>query len=665
MRFLRAACAGVAGAGVSALLLIPAGIGWELADALPRERLFLCGADAVLCGWIAALLAALAPRTRADAGRLRSAAFWIGAALGLAGWSWIAAGAALAITVGALAGTLPRVLAAVVPAGALLHLVAPAALWAIPPERGLLPLRDPPPALPPADAAAAAGAPVSEARPDVLLIVADTLRADVVLEEGVPTPALDALRARGTWAPHAIAPCNQTLPSHMALLAALDIEKTGMRSNDSRWPERGELQEEWGARFLAERFRDAGWRTAGVGGNPLLESGPSAEEREQPLTDGIEAWQGMQRVDYVERLSGWSERRLLLGWLTPRGKLEFLVRRMFYPHELFLERTNTREGERTLAAALALHEQLAAQPNPYFLFLNIFDPHTPYAAPPPFAGTIAAPADMPAGYGELPGAEFRMRVAVDEGVRRDGRAVEEFAAEIGFLRDLYREEVAYLDSLLARLLERVEATGRPTLILFVGDHGEAFGEHDNLEHRWTLHEEELRVPFVLAGPGVPRGRELGFAPELVDGARTLLELCGLADAAADGRNVLAARAAEPAPGEEPLAFMVFRASVRAGRWKLVSWVSYGEHETAKRDDDFSAGAYDHRALALYDLVEDPGERRNLLAEGETPTAAAQAALAGLRGRLDARMAKDFFPYLKARRLTSRQAEQLAALGYTD
>jgi arylsulfatase A-like enzyme len=258
-----------------------------------------------------------------------------------------------------------------------------------------------------------------------------------------------------------------------------------------------------------------------------------------------------------------------------------------------------------------------------------------------------------------------MRVAIGEGMRGGKRPAGDFAAEMAFLRDLYREEVAYLDALLARLFARVAASGRPTLILFVGDHGEAFGEHGNLEHRWTLNEEELRVPFILAGPGVPQGRELGFAPELVDGARTLLELCGLADAAADGRNVLAERPEVLPAGEEPLSFMVYRATVREGRWKLVSWVCYGEDaaDVERMQRSFKPGEYEHRPLALYDLAADPAERHNLIAPGAPLTPELEAVLMLLRKRLDERMARDFYPSLGPRLLNPKQRDQLGALGY--
>jgi len=660
MRFLRAACAGVAGASLLGFLLISAGIGWEVDVAMLRERVFVVSVSALVCGWLGALLAMASPAARREQFAWQGIAFWIGTGLMLAPVSGLALGAAALLVPIALIGRLPHLRAFVVQLGAIFHLLPLAAFFLFPINRELLPLRDPIPRLEVSGEAISEGAAVSLTRPDVLLIVADTLRADAILDPRTPTPTLHALRARGVWAEYAIAPCNQTLPTHMAMLMGLDLEKTGMRSNESRWPKSGQLEQEWGARPIAERFREAGWRTAGVSANPLLESNPSVEFREQAFTDGIEAWHGMQRVDYGESLATWACDRTLLGWLLPDNRYTFMLKRLFEPHLLRLARTNYQEGERALEVALGIHRQLLSQAHPYFFFLNLFDPHAPYMAPPPFAGTIAKPAAAPPGYGPLPGAEFNMRVAISDGLKA-GKHASEFAAEYAFLHDLYREEVAYTDWLLGRLLESVNASGRPTLILFVGDHGEAFGEHDNLEHRWTLHEEELRVPFILAGPGVPEGVQLERPPELVDGVRTLLELCGLEDAAVDGVNVLTERPEVLPPGEEPLSFMVYRATVREGRWKLIAWVSYGEDKDPQAE--LRAGEYEFRPLGLYDLESDPGEAKNLLGTETAITPERQVVLQILAQRLEQRLKQDLFPALEVRALNPKQAAQLHDLGY--
>ncbi len=658
MRFLRGACAGVAAAALIGALQVLAGLGWDVGVPMDRERYFAAALNALLCGWLGAGLALTSARLRVQSANPHAGAFWISVALALAPWSWFALPIAAVLLAVAWSARLPAVHKFVLPLGAVLHL-APVAAFLVAPDASVIPLREPPLTLPVGDPARDRG-PVSAARPDVLLLVVDTLRADAILDPRTPTPAFDALRARGVWADYAIAPCNQTVPSHMALLLGQDPEKTGMRSNESRWPTREMLSSEWGARPIASRFRDAGWRTAGVAANPLLESAPSKAHGEQTFSEDMEAWHGMQRIAAFEGFAAWVNRHTLLGWVLPLRGIEFPLSKLLNPHPLNLARTDFREGERTLDLALGIHEQLVAQPSPYFLFVNLFDPHAPYFAPPPHAGTIAQPESLPAGYGELPEAEFHMRAKISDGLKA-GRPASEFAAEYAYLHDLYREEIAYVDALLGRLLKEVDASGRPTLILLVGDHGEAFGEHDNLEHRWTLHEEELRVPFLLSGLGVPEGRKLDYAPEIVDGTRTLLELCGLADPAADGRNVLVPRGESLPVGEEPLSFMVFRATVREGRWKLIAWISYGEDQNP--GGKFERGGYEMRPLKLFDLDADPTEQVNLLREGGSQSPEQQVVLSLLKQRLKERMKHDLFPQLPKREINPKQADLLKQLGY--
>ncbi len=664
MRFLRAAAAGVTAGALLGVLLVVSGVGWDIPEPMRRERFFVAALNALLCGWAGAALTALWPRVlRRPLADPVSAAFWAAAALALAPWSWFAVLPAVLLLRLALRDGLPRVLPGTSAAGALLHL-APAALFLLyPAETRPLGFTDQPEPLGPG----AAGAPqVSAERPDVLYLVCDTLRADALEDAATPTPNLSALLARGTSAPFALAPCNQTLPSHMVMFTGLDIEKLGMRSNESRWPTAQGLRSEWRVQTVAERLHAAGWRTAGVAANILLTSAPSVDDRpeeakEQSFRAGFEWWHGMQRVEYFKAFVKWSGRRTLLGWLLPERGVSWPLLHLLNPNVHDLMRTHWKEGERTADLALQALAQLHAQPQPGFLFVNFFDPHAPYNAPPPFGGSIAGAA--PPGYPDGLAGEFDMRVAMYDAFQAERapgfRGVpREVGAEAANLHDRYREEVAYADAMIGRLLQAVEASGRPTLILFVGDHGEAFGEHRNAEHRWTLHEEELRVPFILAGPGVPAGRRLRQTPELVDGTRTLLELLGMADASVCGRNVLTTDDEPPRP---PLSMMVYRATMRDERYKLIAWISYGEDKNPQ--DAFQPGAYELRPLQLFDLQADPGERDNLLRDGAILPDAAKRALETLLESLRARMRDDRFPLLPVRQLNSKQEDQLHQLGY--
>jgi arylsulfatase A-like enzyme len=665
MAFLRTASAGVLAAALLGALLVATGLGWEITDHMRRERFFTLGLDAIACGWLAAILVFVAGRHSPKVAASRvSAGFWCAAALAFAWWwfPFTPLPAAILLIL-ALRGSMPVLPERIWSAGALLHLAPAAAFFLIPPEMHLLPLLKPTPDLPPATTA---GAPVSAERPDVLLIVADTLRADAILDADTPTPHLDALRARGTWAEFALTPCNQTLPSHMVLFTGMDIEQLGMRSNESRWPKAAKLRSEWRMQTVAERLHAAGWRTAGVACNVLLTKGPmdpgesAASEHEQDYDDGFEIWQGMERAESYRGFFDWARAHTLIGHVIPRRLMAFPLKNLLNSPTHRLQRTHWQEGERTMDQALQALDQLHGQDQPGFLFLNMFDPHAPYAAPPPFQHSISNPDARPAGYAEQPVGEFYMRLAMYDAFarERDGGPHEDTDAEAEFLRQLYREEVAYMDAQLGRLMEAVERKGRPTLIVFVGDHGEAFGEHLNVEHRRTLHEEEIRVPFIMAGPGIPEGRQLKQVPELVDATRTLLEQLGLEDASVSGRNVLSTDDVLP---RYPFNMMVHHLAIRDARWKLIARISYGAEEDPKAV--LVPGVYELKALQLYDMQADQAERNNLLSRDLSGDSA--AALERLLQAARARLVNDQFPFMPYRKINAKTAEILAQLGYAD
>ena len=145
------------------------------------------------------------------------------------------------------------------------------------------------------------------------------------------------------------------------------------------------------------------------------------------------------------------------------------------------------------------------------------------------------------------------------------------------------------------------------------DHGESLGEHGEPTHGFFVYQPTLRVPLVLAGPGVPRGERRPGPARTADVTPTLLALLGLGvPAGLDGRNLLAG----PLP-RESYAETLYPASFgwaplfsyRLGSLKLVD---------APRPE-------------LYDLAADPGEATNL-AEGRTDDLARlRQALAAFRG----------------------------------
>ena len=162
----------------------------------------------------------------------------------------------------------------------------------------------------------------------------------------------------------------------------------------------------------------------------------------------------------------------------------------------------------------------------------------------------------------------------------------------------YDQNVTAADAALGTCLAALAAQGvlDRTVVVVTGDHGESLGEHGEQTHGVFAYEAVLRVPLVIAGPGVPR-RVMPGAAAHVDVVPTIVELIGATGAASDGRSLLPALRGEAAP-EIPIYFEALDAAlmrggaaltgVVEGRWKFI----------------------DLPAPELYDLAADPAEAVN-------------------------------------------------------
>ena len=217
------------------------------------------------------------------------------------------------------------------------------------------------------------------------------------------------------------------------------------------------------------------------------------------------------------------------------------------------------------------------------------------------------------------------------------------------MRELYDTEIAFMDRQVERLLERLaeHALLEDTLVVVIADHGEGLGQHDFWTHG-LLWREQLRVPLILAGPGIPRGRVISDRVRLVDLMPTLLELLDIEDhAPRDGHSMAGLLAGSPDAEPRELYAEVHHAAedflgrdaalvtLTIGRWKYIQGSS-GKQQ-------------------LFDLEADPGETVDLFTE-EHPE------VARLRDRLAELGALDGFRASTAGQ-TAEELEALRALGY--
>jgi len=143
---------------------------------------------------------------------------------------------------------------------------------------------------------------------------------------------------------------------------------------------------------------------------------------------------------------------------------------------------------------------------PWFLWVHYFDPHAAYEPPPEFAARFP---DRP-----------------------------------------YDGEIAFVDAQLGRLVQRLERGGdlARTIVLATADHGESLGEHGEQTHGIFVYDATLRVPFIVAGPGISAGITPRVVARGVDVMPTLLDLAGIRiDAGLDGRSLRPALGGQSMP----------------------------------------------------------------------------------------------------------------------
>jgi arylsulfatase A-like enzyme len=420
-------------------------------------------------------------------------------------------------------------------------------------------------------------APAAEPRPNVLLIVVDTLRADHLGTYGYArretSPHIDALAERSVRFERAYAAAAWTLPSIASILTGLAPPVHGANRPGARLGD--------GIETVAESFRAAGFATAGVVSNAHL----------------------LREVGFAQGFDLWSEDHA-------RG------------HEYVSSRGVTRD-------ALEMLEQLSARDAPWFLFVHYFDPHFAYLDHPDFA--------FAAGGAPLLDGTQSMR-------ELENSVTEWSEADRQFLIGRYDEEIRVTDAAIGELLGGLAAAGLEdrTLIVFTADHGEAFGEQDEIGHG-TLREEVIRVPLILKPPHSSAAREISEPVSLLAIAATLLEIAEVRhDPASFGAASLASRLSDPAT--ERAAEPVF---------SEILWT-----ESVVDGDDKLVLDRRQRRATLYDLASDPGETRDI----SRKRAAARARLTRLIRERGAQLRR---PEPAVREIDPEMRERLRQLGYTE
>lgn len=257
---------------------------------------------------------------------------------------------------------------------------------------------------------------------------------------------------------------------------------------------------------------------------------------------------------------------------------------------------------------------------PWFMYVAFLAPHDPRTMPEQFRDMYSPhDIDLPASYmpaHPFDNGELVIRDEQLEAWPRTESAVRRHIAE-------YYAMISHLDFQMGRVLDALEASGQVdhTLIVFAGDNGLAVGRH-GLMGKQSLYDHSVRVPLVMAGPGVPEGQRFNALCYLHDIYPTVCDLAALeTPPSVEGRSLAPVLRGEQAGVRDVLhlAYRHLHRGVRDPRYKLIEINVEGRRRTQ-----------------LFDLVEDPDELHDRSDEpAQAPTIGRlRNELLGWRDRMD-------------------------------
>jgi len=215
-----------------------------------------------------------------------------------------------------------------------------------------------------------------------------------------------------------------------------------------------------------------------------------------------------------------------------------------------------------------------------------------------------------------------------------------------------------------------------TMLVIMGDHGEAFLEHGFLFHGGVLHDEVLRVPLLVIGPGIAAGRRVATPVSLLDLTPTILDWLGLPApdgmmgrsfaAAARGPNSVEASSDRPIFSETwtPLMTRMTPDGIKSERREHPAYAVRKDGRKLIRRGPAAARRYQY-----YDLRRDPDEREDLYARDPEAAADLRALLDGYEASMvemrEARAAADDSSDVPPGPVDPERLEKLRALGYIE
>ncbi|MEO1236367.1 MAG: sulfatase-like hydrolase/transferase [Planctomycetota bacterium] len=340
-------------------------------------------------------------------------------------------------------------------------------------------------------------------RPNILLIMTDQHRADALGFAGqnlMRTPHFDALAAGGCVMQQAYTPIPLCMPARTCLMTGRTASSLQLLDNQIvLGPD---------AENLPNALAAAGYRRAIFGKNHCFTDDALAD------WDACEVYGIHGKEHPPSRTPPTEADQAITRWR--QNDIPYFESPIHAPQP---GRAEDDPAVRQTDDALRFLEE-SDDDRPFFMYLSYEAPHFPYVLPEPYFGRTR-PEAMPGPAPRPPGDPARLDAqyfgtGLDRASHDDVRHVQ--ATYLGMIE--------LVDEQLGRVMQSLERAGQRdnTLVVFCSDHGDFWGARGLIGKSTVLYESLLRVPMVLAGPGVPVGRSSDAAVDLTDLAPTLLDL---------------------------------------------------------------------------------------------------------------------------------------------
>jgi arylsulfatase A-like enzyme len=406
----------------------------------------------------------------------------------------------------------------------------------------------------------------------------DAVRTDHLSCYGYPLPTtshLDHLAEEGARFTNAISTGGWTVPTHASLFTGTFPSSHGAQDGNPILNRN--------TRTLAEALKSFGYQTAGFTNIGWL-------NEKTGLTRGFDTFVPIYRlyegrsIPTLTRLALAKAAWALVGRKLPGAAATNRCVKRWLAH---------REPDR-----------------PFFIFINYGEAHAPYQPPRSFARRFLAPHGI---------SLTEARRINQDPLKHITGVVPMDEKDFDVLRALYDAEIAYLDSQLGAFfnyLSRQDLLDK-TLIIVSADHGENFGDHGLMGHKWCLYDTLLRVPFIIRYPShfLP-GSTLDCQVQLVDVFPTIMDILNIQEektrSQLQGFSLL--------PGQIAHRQRTFAVAERAGRsWKR-TFHKYPDFNHTQFDRDLKAIRTDRFKYIwasdgkheLYRIDSDPTESQNLI-----------------------------------------------------